>query len=353
MLISIPAMMMRGGTSRGMYFVKSELSATGADLDRLLPALMGSPGRDQVDGLGGGSSTTSKVAIVSRSDHADVDIDYLFAQVNPVSGKVDWRPTCGNVLAGIAPFAIERGMVTAGPEQTNVRVRLVNTGARAVCTVPTPDGSIRYDIDEPGALPATPVQVSFRDFVGGSTGRLLPTGSPSDFVDGTEFSAVDAGVCAVIIRAADVGIRGDETQSEINANSLLLQRISSIRAKAADLMGMGDVKDSVLPKVMLVSDGGGVADITSRYFVPDTCHPAHAVSGGVCLAIAARTPGTIVASQIRDAGTASPKFTVAHPSGTIELGVTGDGIQTNVTVGRTTRKLFDGQVFATLHGVAC
>lgn len=355
MLVSIPAMMMRGGTSRGMYFVKSELTGPGIELDTVLPALMGSPGPGQVDGLGGGSTTTSKVAIVSRSEDSDADVDYLFAQVDPLSGRVDWRPTCGNVLAGVAPFAIERGMVAADGERTHVRVRLVNTGAYAVCTVPTPGGRVRYDFDESaatGAHPAAPVRVAFRDFVGGTTGSLLPTGSPRDVVDGVEFSAVDAGVCAVILRASDVGLRGDESQSEINTNSLVLQRLSSIRAKAAELMGMGDVTDSVLPKVMVTSAGAGDVDIVSRYFVPDTCHPAHAVSGGVCLATAARVPGTVVESEVgRRAG--NGRFTVAHPSGRLSLDVVGSDAHPTVAVDRTARKLFDGQVFATLHEVAC
>ncbi|MGO3325774.1 PrpF domain-containing protein [Gordonia sp. (in: high G+C Gram-positive bacteria)] len=357
MLVSIPAMMMRGGTSRGMYFVKSELASPGVELDRVLPALMGSPGPGQIDGLGGGSTTTSKVAVVSRSADPNVDVDYLFAQVDPLSGRVDWRPTCGNVLAGVAPFAIERGMVVAGPERTRVRVRLVNTNAHAVCTVPTPGGSIRYDFDESAVTaihPSVPVRVEFRGFIGGSTGALLPTGNACDTVDGVEFSAVDAGVCAVIVRAADVGLQGDEPQAEINANPILLQRIANIRAKAAELMGMGDVCDSVLPKVMVTSVGStDHADITSRYFVPATCHPAHAVSGGVCLATAARTPGTVVASQIGDCRNESGDFTVAHPSGKLCLKVAGAGTETSVTIDRTARKLFDGQVFASLHEVAC
>lgn len=360
MLLSLPAMMMRGGTSRGMFFVASDLARTGADLDTLLPALMGSPGQGQVDGVGGGSSTTSKVAIVSPSEADDCDVDYLFAQVSPDAVHVDWAPTCGNVLAGVGPFAIERAMVTPTGETTTVRVRMVNTGARADCVVATPGGSIAYDAT-PGdrssgsALsPATRVAMTFRDYLGGTTGTLFPTGSPHEVIDGVEITAIDASVCAVIARAADLGITGAESAAEINANTLLLKRIAELRLKAGEAMGMGDVAGSVLPKVMLVSEGTDGADITSRYFVPATCHPAHAVSGAVCLATASAMAGTIPASVAADGSdrTRPHAFSVAHPSG--RVGVELDprhGVSARIH--RTARKLFDGQVFATLRRIAC
>ncbi|GAA1482162.1 4-oxalomesaconate tautomerase [Gordonia sinesedis] len=360
MLLSLPAMMMRGGTSRGMFFLESDLIRTGADLDTLLPALMGSPARGQIDGLGGGSSTTSKVAIVSPSPAGDCDVDYLFAQVSPDAVHVDWSPTCGNVLAGVGPFAIERALVTPTGDATTVRVRMVNTGARADCVVATPGGQIAYDA--PADIgdrmsPATTVAMTFRDYLGGTTGTLFPTGKANDVIDGVEITAIDASVCAIIARAADLGITGREPAAEINANTLLLKRIAELRLKAGEAMGMGDVGGSVLPKVMLVGDApaGVGAGITSRYFVPATCHPAHAVSGAVCLATASTIPDTLPAAVVGtgDASHDEPHpFDVAHPSGRVSVEIDPrDGVTARIR--RTARKLFDGQVFASLQSVAC
>ena len=354
MTMSVPAMMMRGGTSRGMYFVKSDLEATGADLNELLPAVMGSPDRDQIDGLGGGSSTTSKVAIVSPSTTDGCDVDYLFAQVRTNAARVDWSPTCGNMLVGVGPFAIERGMVAPTHPSTTVRVNLVNTGARVDCVVSTPGGVVRYDGDiHIGGLsrPAAPIELHFREFVGGSTGALFPTGNRTDVVDGVEITALDAAVCAVIVRAEDLGVDGRESAAALNADELLLRRLEELRLKAAVRMGLGDVRGSVLPKVMLVAKSAA-ADITSRYFVPDTCHPAHAVSGAICLASAATLSGTVVDSLVPKTPGAehsygAQPFTVEHPSGELSLDIVSDGIRpVSAHIRRTARKLFDGFVFA-------
>ncbi len=255
MLMSLPAMQFRGGTSKGLYLLRDDLTAFGDSLDAVLSALMGGAPR-QVDGLGGDATTTSKVAIVGPSAEDDIDVDYLFAQVDPKTGAVDTTPTCGNILAGVGPFAIERGLVPVAGATTDVRIRLVNTGARVVATIQTPNGAVEYGGDQTIAGvsgSAAPVQLTFTDFAGGTTGALFPTGNRIDHVDGVEVSCVDAGVCAIVIRAADLGLSGAESPAEINADEALLDRVERIRRKAGELMGMGDVSGRVVPKVMLVS----------------------------------------------------------------------------------------------------
>ncbi|WP_265444802.1 PrpF domain-containing protein [Flexivirga meconopsidis] len=352
MFLSVPAMMMRGGTSRAMYFLKSDLDATHADLDELLPAVMGSPDQLQIDGLGGGSPTTSKVAIVSPSREPDCDVDYLFAQVRPGAIGVDWKPTCGNVLVGVAPFAIERGLVGSRGAQTPVRVRLVNTGARVECVVNTPSGQVEYAGSRHISgltRPAAPVSLAFREFAGGTTGSLFPAGSRQGCVDGVPFTAIDACVCAVLLRATDLGLTGAESAAALNEDSMLLRRIETLRRAIGERMGLGDVSGSVLPKVMVLSAGADGA-IRSRYFVPDQCHPAHAVSGAICLASAAALPGTLAAELVPSRATS---VVVEHPSGSLTVGIDVDGGSPTVArVERTARKLFDGTVFAQVGRLA-
>lgn len=346
MLTPLRAMQFRGGTSKGVYLLREDLERYGDDLDAVLSALMGAAPR-QIDGLGGNATTTSKVAIVSPSAEDDIDVDYLFAQVNPETGAVDWVPTCGNILAGVGPFAIERGLMPVTGDTTTVRIRLVNTGARVVETVQTPDGRVRYDGDQtiagvPGS--AAPVAVTFTDFAGGTTGSLFPTGHRTDFVDGIEVSCVDAGVCAVVMRAADLGLTGAESPADINANTEMLARVERIRLKAAELMGMGDVAGKVVPKVMLISDTDG-ADVRSRYLVPTSCHPAHAVTGAINLASTVSMPGT-VADELAGRPAAAETVTIEHPGGVIELAMTLDGgIPVGARLTSTARKLSDGTVF--------
>jgi 4-oxalomesaconate tautomerase len=346
MLIPLQAMQFRGGTSKGVYLLRDDVDQYADSLDRLLSALMGGAPR-QIDGLGGATTTTSKVAIVGRSSEDNIDVDYLFAQVDPQSGKVDWVPTCGNILAGVGPFAIERGLVAVAGETTTVRVRLVNTGARVVLTIQTPNGAVQYSGDQTIAGvsgSAAPVQMTFTDFVGGTTGTLFPTGHRVDFIDGLEVSCVDAGVCAVLIRATDVGLTGGEAPAEINADTALLSRVERIRRKAGELMGMSDVSGKVVPKVMLVSTSE-VADVRSRYLVPTSCHPAHAVSGAINLAASLSIPGT-VANSLRDGSRATDSVKIEHPGGIIELAVTLDGdVPGGACITSTARKLSEGTVF--------
>jgi 4-oxalomesaconate tautomerase len=350
-MISLRAMMMRGGTSKGVYLLKSDLDATGLDPEVLLPAIMGSPDRRQIDGLGGGSSTTSKVAIVGPSSRPGCDIDYLFAQVHIATMRVDWTPTCGNLLAGVGPFAIERGLVAAADRHTVMGVYLVNTGATVVVSVLTPGGRVSYEGGwEISGVPgrAAPIDTVFSDFVGGRTGTLFPTGSPIDHVGGVTLTAIDAGVCAVIVQAGEFGVDGDESPQQLNGDRALLERVESVRLRAALAMGLGDAQGCVLPKVMLVSRSVR-ADIRSRYFVPDSCHPTHAVSGAICLATAATVGETVAARLLARPFRAGP-IAVEHPAGAMRIKITrpGGDLGLRAAARSTARKLFDGVVFADL-----
>ena len=351
MLISLPAMVIRGGTSKGVYLLRDDVEQYENSMDILLTSVMGADPR-QINGIGGATTTTSKVAIVGPSAEKDIDVDYRFAQVDPPTGTVDWSPTCGNLLAGVGPFAIERGLVAAEHVTTTVRVRLSNTGARVVLTVCTSQGNVEYQGRHaiPGvAGSAAPVQMAFTDFAGGATGRLLPTGNPMDVVDGCDVTCIDAGVCAVLVRARDFGLTGAESPAVINDSIGVLDRVEAVRRKAGELMGMGDVSGTVLPKVMLLSESDS-ANIRSRYLVPASCHPAHALSGAINLASAALISETI-AHGLTSKPVGSPCVTIEHPAGVIEVNVTMDGaIPVEARLTSTARKLFDGTVFCEIVG---
>jgi len=346
-------MLMRGGTSKGPYFLGSDLPADRESRDRVLLAAMGSPDARQIDGIGGATTLTSKVAIVSPSALPGVDIGYQFAQVSVDQAMVDTTPTCGNMLAGVGPFAIERGLVGAGDGATTVHIHDINTNARIAAIIQTPGGTVAYDgtteIDGvPGA--AAPVQLRFENIQGAKTGKTLPTGQPLDVIDGVQVTCIDVAMPMVIMRAADLGKSGYESKAELDADSALLQRLESIRLEAGRRMGMGDVSGSVIPKLGLIAPPARGGSITSRYFVPHQCHAAHAVSGGICVASCALMQGTVAdgLGEVRRSGT--ELLTIEHPSGRldIELGVQGFGPDLVVDYGgviRTTRKLFDGSVF--------
>src|SRR5215216_3181506 len=278
-LVGIPVIFMRGGTSRGPYFKAEDLPRDAAARDRVLLAAMGSPDKRQIDGLGGADSLTSKVAIVSRSTQPDADVDYLFAQVKIDRAFVDIAPNCGNMLAGVGPFAIEAGLVPAQDAETVVRVYNVNTRALIHATVPTPGGQVEYEGDVAiDGVPGTgsPISLNFVDAVGSKTGKLLPTGRVLDTIEGLAVSCVDLAMPMVIARAADFGKTGFETRNELNADAALLESIEQVRRAAGHLMGLGDVTGKVIPKFCLVSPPRHGGTNTSRYFVPDSCHSAHA-----------------------------------------------------------------------------
>ena len=341
----IPCVLMRSGTSRGPFFLASDLPAAPAERDAVLLAAMGSPHPLQLDGVGGGGTLTSKVAIVSPSADPDADVDYLFAQVAVDRQVVDTRPNCGNMLAGVGPFAIEAGLVAATHPETLVRVRNVNTGAYADVLVQTPDGMVTYEGETavPGAPgTAAPIQLRFRKVAGAKTGKLFPTGRRTDLIQGVPVTLIDCAMPLMLVPAAALGADAEATPQAIEADRALMARIEALRLEAGLRMGLGDVRDSVLPKPVLVGPSG-TATIAARYLTPHAVHTAFAVTGAIALATAARLPGTVAASVAQ--GTEDSLVRIAHPTGVLEVQLTLDG-DTVAWAGvvRTARRIFEGNL---------
>ena len=351
-LAGIRCTFMRGGTSRGPYFEAGDLPADIAARDRVLLAAMGSPDLRQIDGLGGADTTTSKVAIVSKSTRPGVDIDYLFAQVDIGKPIVDTSPSCGNMLAGVAPFAIERGLVAARDGETRVMVFNVNTEARIEAIVQTPGRTVRYTGDAridgvPGT--ASPIVLNFMDVVGSLTGKMLPTGNVRDTIQGVEITCIDVAMPMILFRARDLGLTGTEGKAGFDGNKTLMARIESIRREAGQRMGLGDVADKVVPKVGVLSEPRAAeGTITSRYLTPKALHAAHAVTGGVCVSTACALEGSI-AHELARADKANPRtIWIEHPSGLMDVRLTTEGKGADMTVVagtlRTARPIMRGEV---------
>jgi 2-methylaconitate cis-trans-isomerase PrpF len=348
----LPCVLMRGGSSRGPYFLESDLPSDTATRDRILIAAMGSPHGLQLDGIGGGSTLTSKVAIVSASKQAGADIDYLFAQVSVDSADVDTGPNCGNMLAGVGPFAIEAGLIAAKGDETTVRIFNRNTSAMIEAVVQTPGGLVTYEgncrIDGVNGT-AAPISLTFLDAEGSKTGRLLPTGYARDTLDGIEVSLVDYATPMLLLRATDLGITGSETPAEIDANKKLLSRIEAIRRLAGEQMGLGDVSGRVIPKVAILSQARKGGSITSRYLTPLQCHRSHAVTGALCIAVATHIAGS-VASELY-ANSQDRSIEVEHPVGVIGIGLkmNQDGSVSSASLMRTARRIFEGHLMIPRH----
>lgn len=346
----IPCVLMRAGTSRGPFFLREWLPADEAARDEALIGAIGASDLLQVDGVGGSNPLTSKVAIVSRSSQPDCDVDYLFAQVGVGQESVDTRPNCGNMLSGVAPFAIEQGLVEAQAGETTVRVFNVNTRSRIDVTVLTPGRRVTYD-GETGidgvAGTAAPIRLNFLDAWGKVTGSLFPTGRRIDVIDGLEVTCIDAAMPLVIARARDLGLTGREAPAELDADRTLLSRLEALRCAAALVMGLGEVSASVVPKPVIVSDGDGGDSIASRYFTPRRCHASHAVTGAIGVATAFILPGTVASGPANRAGTR--RISVLHPQGRIEIdaSIDGDGAAARVqraALIRTARKILQGEL---------
>ncbi len=344
-------MLMRGGTSKGAFFVADDLPVDDDQRDAMLLRIMGSPDVRQIDGIGGATPLTSKVAIVGASTRADADIDYLFLQVSVDQALVSDRQNCGNMLAGTAPFAIERSIVATSGDSATVRVYMVNTDSIATATVRLTDGIPDYRGDAsidgvPGT--AAPVQLDFEDIAGGSCGALLPTGSPIGSIDGVEVTMIDNGMPVVVMRATDLGITGTESPAELDADTDLRARLESIRLQAGPQMNLGDVTDTTVPKMCVVSRPTRGGDISTRTFIPHRCHEAIGVLGAVSVATAALLPGSPAASVLRVGAGADGTITCEHPSGAFTAAIDLDPSSLEVRsagIIRTTRKLMDGTVF--------
>jgi 2-methylaconitate cis-trans-isomerase PrpF len=352
MQTKIPCVIMRGGTSRGPFFKLSDLPADIPTRDAVLLSVMGSPHQIQIDGIGGSHSVTSKVAMISKSKHPGADVDYLFAQVQIHESIVDTRPNCGNMLVAVGPFAIEEGMVPAKSGETTVRIFNVNTQSLVESIVQTPGGTVTYAGDAaidgvPGT--AAPVRLNFKSAIGSVTKKMLPTGRPLDVIDGVEASCVDIAMPVVLMQAEALGKTGHETADQLDADRQLLARMEAIRRKAGALMGLGDVSKSVVPKMALLSKprNGGV--IASRFFVPETCHKAHPVTGTVCIASACAIPGTVAARIAPLPPAPQGMIRIEHPQGLIIIDLDVDftgGRQElrRAALVRTARRIFEGSV---------
>lgn len=354
MRVPVRCMMMRGGTSKGAYFLAEDLPADPRARDRLLLGLMGSPDPRQIDGLGGAHPLTSKVAIVSRSTLPGCDVDFLFAQVGIDKPLVDTTPNCGNILSGVAPFAIERQLVRAVDGVTTVRVRTLNTGTIADLSVRTPGGRVTYEgearIDgAPGR--AAPIDVTFLDAEGSVCGSLLPTGNPVDTVLGVRVTLIDNGMPVIVLKAADVGRTGQESRDELDRDKELKARLNAIRIAAGPLMNLGDVTDKVIPKIALVAAPAQGGHIATRSFIPHECHASIGVFAAVTVATAAALPGTPAHEVARLPAGREKAVSVEHPTGeftvTLTVGGTADApVVERAGLLRTARKLFDGLAFA-------
>jgi 4-oxalomesaconate tautomerase len=353
MQTGIPCMLMRGGTSKGAYFLATDLPADTESRDRILLGALGSPDPRQIDGIGGAHPLTSKVAIVSRSTEPGIDIDFLFAQVVVDKASVDTTPNCGNILSGVAPFAIERGLVKAVHPATRVRVRTINTGTIADLLVQTPNGIVNYEGDTridgvPGT--AAMIAVDFLDAAGSVCGALLPTGKPVDRVEGIDVTLIDNGMPVVVMAASDVGITGYEPRDQLNVDKALKARIERVRLAAGPLMNLGDVTGKVVPKIALLAPPRAGGHVSTRSFIPHECHASIGVFAAVSVATACVLPGSPGARIAEVPDGPVKTFSVEHPTGefTVRLEVDGDaGTPAIKRAGlvRTARKLFDGMVF--------
>ncbi len=345
---------MRSGTSRGPYLDLTTLPKDIKDRDALLLRIMGSKDPKQIDGLGGGTFVTSKVVMVGPSDRAGIDVNYLFAQVIADKGIVDTTPTCGNMMAGVGPFAIEKGWVKVNNSETKVMVYNFNTKATIEIIVQTPNGEVNYthgDTKVDGVLgTGAPIIMNYFDLVGGATGKLFPTGNSKDIIHGLEVSIVDASNLLLLIKAEGLGLNGLENQTYFENNKQLMRQIENIRLEAGLRAGLGDVSKSVIPKVAILSIPQECGSIKSQYFTPHTLHPAHAVSGAVCIATACKSEGTIAHELAKTNQKNIEKMIIEHPSGIlpVQIEVNGKGDSfTVVKAGtlRTARKIMDGYAY--------
>jgi 4-oxalomesaconate tautomerase len=341
-------MLMRGGTSKGAFFVASDLPADADVRDRILLEIMGSPDPTQIDGVGGGHPLRSKVAIVSPSKEEGVDLDYLFLQVAVDEPIVADRQTCGNMLAAVGPFAVERGLIPAGRATTTTRIRLINTGDLAVATFPTPDGMPEYTGDAAiDGVPGTAAAIEIEMGDEAAAKELLPTGNVADEVAGHRATLIDNGMPVVLLDAADFGVAGDESPADLQSRTELVAAVETIRRKSGELMGLGDVTEQTVPKVFLLSAPRSGGAVGTRGFIPRSVHTSIGVLMAASIAAAVRIPGTVAASLA--AASDDDVTRIEHPSGTFDAKVRvfeADGVWRGTSTSiRTARKLFDGTVF--------
>jgi len=346
----VPVMWMRGGTSKAVYFRANDLPEETAERDKFLLRVMGSPDPRQIDGMGGADPLTSKVAVVCQSERPGIDVDYLFLQVSIDRALVADQQNCGNILAGVGPFAIERGLVSASGDETRVAIFMENTGQVAVATIATPDGKVSYSGDAridgvPGS--AAPIPLEFRDTAGSSCGALLPTGNAVDVVEGVPVILIDNGMPCVVLNASEVGASGYESREELDNAADLKARIESIRLRVGERMNLGDVSNKTVPKMMLVSPPRHGGTVTVRSFIPHRAHASIGVLGAVSVATACLIKGSPAADVADIPGGNRKILSVEHASGetTCVMQLDSEGAVISAAMLRTARKLMDGTAF--------
>ncbi|MEC7760835.1 MAG: 4-oxalomesaconate tautomerase [Pseudomonadota bacterium] len=346
----VRCMWMRGGTSKGGYFLAEDLPADEAARDAFLLRVMGSPDVRQIDGMGGTDPLTSKVAVVKRSEREGVDVDYLFLQVFVDQPIVTDKQNCGNMLAGVGPFAIERGLIPATGDETKVSIYMENTGQVAVADVKTLGGVVTYageaSIDGvPGT--AAPIPLEFKDTAGSSCGALLPTGNAVDTVEGVEVTMIDNGMPVVVMRGEDMGITGDESPEELEANEALRAKLEAIRLACGPMMNLGDVKEKSVPKMTMVTAPKAGGAVNTRTFIPHRCHKTIGVLGAVSVATACLLDGSPAQALAETGEGAERSLSIEHPTGemTVIAKLDAGGTPVSAAILRTARKLMDGEVF--------
>jgi len=345
---------MRGGTSKGPFLDLRDLPSNEKERDKVLLKIMGSPDVKQIDGMGGAAFVTSKVVMAQPSEREGIDVDYLFAQVLMDKPIVDIKPACGNMMSGVGPFAIEKGWVKATKDETSVSVYNFNTDSTADIIVSTPNGQVNYT-DGELAIDGVPgkgasILMKMKGVEGGATGKLFPTGNLKDSIRSKTVSMVDAGNLMIHLKATDFGLTGEEQAGFFTDNEQLMRELELIRVEISQLAGLGDVRDSVLPKIGLLSKPKYGGNIRSQYLTPRFLHPTHAVSGAVCIAASAKCKGTISAEIAEVNNQSIERIEIEHPSGKIPVEIEVDGEGENLKIisagtFRTARKLMEGYVW--------
>ena len=355
MMRRIPCVLMRGGSSKGLYFRATDLPSDPFVRDRVLLAAMGSPDRRQIDGLGGGDEQSSKIMIVGASANPGVDVECLYAQVSVARDVVDPTPDSGNMLSGVAPYAITQGFARAVHPETVVRIRDLNSGGIVEALVQTPQGAVSYEgayrLDDLGTTGA-PIVLRFIEPAGARTGKLLPTGRPLDEIAGVPVTCIDFGNPVVIVAARDLGKSGYETKEALDADAALLSRLETLRQGAASRMGLDSSPNVGVPKVVLIAPPRADGTLASRYFSPARCHTGYALTGALSLIAASNVAGTVAARLVNPHGGVLQRIVIEHPSGQLEAGcaIAGHSPDGNPTIAAATvvttaRPLFTGTAF--------
>lgn len=352
---AIPCMLMRGGTSKGTYYLDSDLPADPAAREEVLLRVMGSPDPRQIDGVGGAHPLTSKVAIIKKSAREGVDVDYLFVQVVVDEALTSTAQNCGNILAGVGPFAIENGLVEANDGETVVTVFMENTDSIARQRILTPGRKVQYDGDAAiDGVPGThaPIMIEFVGVAGSSCGALFPTGNVADEIDGIKVTLVDNGMPVVMMSAPDLGLRGNESIEALEANATLKERVEAIRLKVGPKMNLGDVKNKTVPKMTIVSAAQNGGLINTRSFIPHRVHDAVGVLAAASVAVAATTPGAVGHDLATIPHGERKLCYVEHPTGALAVEVEpsddpADPAPKSVAIMRTARLLMAGTAYYT------